>query len=273
MDRKLVLFAYDFPHRKTQDFLLRLSTYGCKPALVVASPHVALGFPPTDLRDKVRHIDLLPVRELCEACDIEYLQMAHDNDQLPTELQRRGIEHGIIAGARILKRPVLDAVPGGILNFHPGLIPYNRGLHTAKWAVKFDIPQGITAHIVDRRVDAGRTLGLYMVDILPDDDLRDINLRLYEAQLCVLLDSLGALLSGEPGESFVGDEYPKHPPADLQIDAEVRALWPSYRERFSSSIEVGLHALGINPAHVERWGPLYRILHLGERPAIEGAPN
>jgi hypothetical protein len=46
-----IVFGYNFPHKKTQDFLQRLVLLGAKPALVLLADPVKLQLPPAAMRD------------------------------------------------------------------------------------------------------------------------------------------------------------------------------------------------------------------------------
>jgi len=55
-----------------------------------------------------------------------------------------------IVGEKILTIPKI-----GILNFHPSLLPYNRGKHYNFWTIVEDTPFGVTIHFVDKSIDSG----------------------------------------------------------------------------------------------------------------------
>ena len=46
--------------------------------------------------------------------------------------EKRKYDLGIILGSRIIKN-IINKFKIGILNMHPGILPYNRGLDTHKW--------------------------------------------------------------------------------------------------------------------------------------------
>lgn len=55
----------------------------------------------------------------------------------------------------ILKQDLIE-VPGlGCLNFHPSLLPYNRGKHYNFWAIVEGSPFGVTLHWVEAGIDCG----------------------------------------------------------------------------------------------------------------------
>ena len=190
---RIAVFAYNFPHKKTQDFLTRLLIEGYEIACVVAADAVVLNIPKPTVRIGMRHLGLVHPKQICDRFGIEYHVVHHNTPECEQLLRDRGIDVGIISGARILKAPVIDAVKTGIINWHPGLLPEVRGLDTLQWALLNDLPLGVTAHLIDSRVDAGRILLKKEIDFYPDDVLQDLNLRLYETQLEMLIPALEML--------------------------------------------------------------------------------
>lgn len=198
---RLVVFAYDFPHKKTQDFLLRLFLEGYKIEFVVASEPVELNLPKSILRVKPRHIDLVHPKTICQRLNVPYYVLPHNSVKVAKLLKANNVEVGIIAGARILKKHIIDSVGKGIINFHPGLIPEVRGLDALKWAIYRDLPIGVTAHFVDQRVDAGRIIIKDEIPIKNDDSLVDISLRLAETETNLLPKALD-LVKARPVTDF-----------------------------------------------------------------------
>ena len=144
----ITLFTYDRPHWKTQQFLYELVSLGMKPCAIVAAPWRDLGLP-LGYRMSVKHYPHHP-RELAKRFRINYEVVPHD--------QVTQGQLGVIGGARILPPPVVKGFNVGILNMHPGLIPENRGLPNVAAAMLNHMPQAVTAHRIDERIDAGRIL-------------------------------------------------------------------------------------------------------------------
>ena len=187
---KLAIFAYNFPHKKTQDFLLRLFLEGFQLEFVVASELVELDLPKSVLRVKPRHIDLVHPGIVCQRLNIPYYVLPHNSTEVVELIKTNNIEVVIIAGSRILKNHVIQSVGKGIINFHPGLIPEGRGLDALKWAIYHDLPIGVTAHFIDERIDAGRIIVKKEIPLRSDDTLVDISLRLEETQTNLLPEVL-----------------------------------------------------------------------------------
>lgn len=68
----------------------------------------------------------------------------------------------------IFPQSVIDAVPCGIINVHPGALPGYRGLFAPFWQVlKGEAELGCTVHAVDRGIDTGPILGMARVPFDP----------------------------------------------------------------------------------------------------------
>jgi len=61
----------------------------------------------------------------------------------------------ISPGAPILKSDVFRIPKAGVLNAHPGLIPEVRGVSPIAWSIVYDIPLGISVHLIDKGIDTG----------------------------------------------------------------------------------------------------------------------
>lgn len=233
-DFKLAVFAYNFPHKKTQDFLIRLFLEGYKIELVIASDPVKLKVPPPSIRTKLRHSALLPPKLVAERIGARYYVLPHNSPQAVEIVRTSGIDLGIIAGARILKKPIIDAFKIGIINFHPGLIPEARGLDAMLWSIYRDIPLGVTAHLIDEHIDAGTILIKQRIPLYPDDTLLDLSERLYETQLNMLKPAIEKALKGEGIQvDPLASSYNRKMPPDLE--QVVLNKLPEYLRRMARS--------------------------------------
>lgn len=63
---------------------------------------------------------------------------------------------GILAWwPKVIEEDLLIAATHGFVNFHPSLLPYNRGKHYNFWAIVERAPFGVTLHFADKEVDSG----------------------------------------------------------------------------------------------------------------------
>ena len=154
----MIIFAYDFPHKKTIDFIIHCVLRGFKISAIVGAPPAKLNIPKSKIRSKIRHENFYHPSELANAFEIPYKVMPHNSLELESYLKNLKPDLGLISGARILKSNIIDTFETGIINFHPGLIPEARGLDALSWSILNNIDLGVTSHLIDHKVDAGRIL-------------------------------------------------------------------------------------------------------------------
>lgn len=221
----MILFTYSFPHKKSQDMIFLLHYFGYKIDAVIAARPQKLNLPEKRFRYKVRHNFLFDLKEICRRQNIDYFEVEHHNAKECEEiLDQYHPSLGIIAGARIIKKNIIQKFSQGIINFHPGLIPETRGLDSALWALYYGLPLGVTAHFIDERVDAGRIIQKREINIAKDDTFYDINEKLYDLQLKMLPDVIELAIS----QDFASFElikqgdlgYRKSFPAELEEELQ-----------------------------------------------------
>lgn len=91
-----------------------------------------------------------------------------------------GVEMVCLAGfLRLVKRPLLDAFPGRILNIHPSLLPAFPGLESWKQALDAGAAEaGCTVHYVDEGMDTGPIILQESVPILEGDTAGSLHARI-----------------------------------------------------------------------------------------------
>lgn len=99
-------------------------------------------------------------------------------------LKEAGVDLVCLAGfMRLVKRPLLDAFPGRILNIHPSLLPAFPGLEAWRQAVEAGVSEsGVTVHEVDAGMDTGPILGQERVAVFSDDTPESLHTRLQAAE-------------------------------------------------------------------------------------------
>ncbi len=222
----LSVFAYNFPHRKTQDFLFRLRADGFEISDVLAADPVKLNIPPSTVRTKLRHRPALHPEKVSEMIGARYHVVPHRGAELIALLDEIRPEIGVIAGARILKPDVIGKFSAGVINFHPGMIPEARGLDAMLWSIRNDIPLGVTSHLIDRRVDAGRILERRRIELFADDSVFDLSERLYEIQLDMLSEAIARAAAGCWKELEHGTHHNSKMEGALEV--ETLAMLPEY---------------------------------------------
>ena len=71
-------------------------------------------------------------------------------------LRNMNLDLGILAWWPYIVKENLIKIPRlGILNFHPSLLPYNRGRNYNFWSIVEDVPFGVSLHWISKAVDCG----------------------------------------------------------------------------------------------------------------------
>lgn len=84
---------------------------------------------------------------------------------------------------RLVKKPLLDAFPGRILNIHPSLLPAFPGLDAWRQALDAGVREtGCTVHLVDHGMDTGPIVMQDRVPVLPGDTPESLHARIQEAE-------------------------------------------------------------------------------------------
>lgn len=95
----------------------------------------------------------------------------------------------LLAGCRIVKPEILQAINCPVLNYHAGINPQYRGLNGGYWALASGDAKnfGATVHLVDAGVDTGAILYQVRGKPAPDDNIMTYGHRLaaMSRQMCV----------------------------------------------------------------------------------------
>ena len=99
---------------------------------------------------------------------------------------------------RIIKKPLLDAFTGRILNIHPSLLPAFPGLEVQKKALDYGVKfSGCTVHFVDDSVDSGPIITQAAVPILDNDTPDTLAARILKEEHRIYTEAINLVLSGK----------------------------------------------------------------------------
>jgi methionyl-tRNA formyltransferase len=106
-------------------------------------------------------------------------------------------QFGVSALFGYLLRPAtLEIFPGGVVNVHPSLLPWNRGAHPNVWSIVEGTPAGVTVHYVDNGVDTGDVIAQREVAVEPVDTGESLYRRLEAACVEVFREAWPAIRAG-----------------------------------------------------------------------------
>lgn len=181
------LFVYDFPHKKSFDFLMTiLSEVECK-VILFATPKKKLNLGIVKLRSEPSFVEQKNINLesiVKKFHNVEYFKVDHSNhSEIESLIKRYDIKLGIIAGARIISASVIDLFKHGIVNFHPGSLPETAGLDSLYYTIKNNVALGVTAHFINSKVDEGERIFFYETPIKLSDTLEVLEKNNYISQL------------------------------------------------------------------------------------------
>jgi len=102
-----------------------------------------------------------------------------------------GIHFPYLVPSEVLRLP-----RHGVLNLHPAYLPYNRGWHTASWAILDGTPIGATLHCMAEGVDTGAIVHQRRLSIEPDDTADSLYRRVKALELEVFREAWPSLETG-----------------------------------------------------------------------------
>ncbi len=114
-------------------------------------------------------------------------------------LKEHQVDLLILAGfMRIIKKPLLDAFAGRILNIHPALLPAFPGLDVQRKALEYGVKfAGCTVHFVDESVDGGPIVAQAVVPVLDHDSPESLAQRILKEEHRIYAEAIQLILSGK----------------------------------------------------------------------------
>jgi methionyl-tRNA formyltransferase len=174
------IFAYNFPHWKTEQGLLNLVINCIDIKTVILQEKKQLSIPTSNYKFTPQNEFIIHPQDLCNQFNLKFKVSDHDEFE-PTS------EHAIILGARILKKSTVEKYKT-ILNLHPGILPGNRGLDNLKWSIINKLPIGVTAHFIDEKIDMGQIIATATIDINKHDTIESCYLKQRQLEQKLLID-------------------------------------------------------------------------------------
>ncbi len=120
------------------------------------------------------------------------------NAALADTLKERAVDLVCLAGfMRIVRKPVLDAFPGRILNIHPSLLPAFPGLEAQRQALEYGVKvAGCTVHYVTAGMDEGPIIRQAAVPVLDGDTFETLRDRILEQEHRIYAEAIQLFAQG-----------------------------------------------------------------------------
>jgi phosphoribosylglycinamide formyltransferase-1 len=281
VEETVCVFAYAFPHKKTQDFLSVLNLHGYKHVVVFAAPKEKLkSIDRNTYFQNVPSVELVQdTKGLCEIYGYDYVECKHaDVDTISRNVKEKEIQKAFISGARIINGDIISLFSWGIVNIHPGKLPETSGLDALFYSIKNSVEPGVTAHFINHKVDDGDQIDFYEYELRGDESLGELNKVTYEMQLNAFHDVLDRIRKDEIIREPVKRPKKNKPmaPNEKLSCIEQFPLWRSYihlqqlKKRLSKICAIGSveqynqldpNRLFLNQSIERWWTPLVIAVH------------
>ena len=178
------VLTYNIPHRKTYDTLCLLKARGYKDVIVFATPlHYKKQFKPLYEHRPQLINQISSIKDFCNNLDYKYELIDNFSD-----IDLKENTKILVCGAGILPDNFIKKYK--VINSHPGYIPEVRGLDSLKWAIILEKKIGVTTHLIGDEVDAGYIIEQKEVPIYENDTFHALSQRVYETEICMLIDAI-----------------------------------------------------------------------------------
>jgi methionyl-tRNA formyltransferase len=109
-----------------------------------------------------------------------------NDDEFAKLIIKMGIDYAFVFTFGIIKEHIFRAPKFGCINFHPALLPLNRGAYPSNWAIRNNQNKtGITFHFISKSIDAGSIIEQYEIPLSGYETAKILNQYLF---------SIGAIL-------------------------------------------------------------------------------
>ena len=112
---RILVFAYDFPHIKTNRGLDNLISNGIKPVAVIAQPYKNLNLPKNRIKFDINYKNPEDTKIICNKNNLTYFKSDHNSNESIEFINKIKPDVGIILGARIISDEIIKQFNRGII--------------------------------------------------------------------------------------------------------------------------------------------------------------
>ena len=203
---KILLFVYNFKHKKSVDFIKKLYENNFKIDVIVAAKLKEIKKPKKIINYKANNDYVDHPSDLAKQHNIPYYVVDHNNADLKKITLRYSIDLGIIAGARLLEGNIIKLFKKGIINFHPALLPECRGLDSLLWSIYYNFSLGVTSHLINEKIDSGLLVLKKEIEVTSSDNLVTLHKKIYNLQLDLIVPSLKRIILNQTFSKLDGNK-------------------------------------------------------------------
>jgi len=119
------------------------------------------------------------------------------SQEFHSELEALNPDIFVVVAYRILPTSLLSLPKFGSVNLHASLLPKYRGAGPIQWALmNGDSTTGVTVFQIEKKVDTGDILKQQEIEILPEDNMLSLGMRLCTVGADLVVDALDEIEHG-----------------------------------------------------------------------------
>jgi phosphoribosylglycinamide formyltransferase-1 len=128
----------------------------------------------------------------------EYASREAYEQEIVTELQRRGVDLIVMAGyMRLVTSVLVEPYYGRMINIHPALLPSFKGAHGIADALAYGAKvTGVTVHYVSLEMDSGPIIAQQAVVVQEDDNEASLAARIHAVEHTLLPEAIHLIREG-----------------------------------------------------------------------------
>jgi len=116
---------------------------------------------------------------------------SHNGNEMFNLIKKDKIDLLVNIGTpRILSKQIIGAPSIGVMNCHPGILPYYRGCTCVEWALYNEDPVGNTCHIMTEQIDEGPIILTEELDIKKLKNYNEIRIGIYLNSIHLIIRAL-----------------------------------------------------------------------------------
>ena len=111
-------------------------------------------------------------------------------------LDRIKPDYIFLFSGNLISSKVIGKASKGVINVHPGLLPWLRGTDVVKHALLRDLPIGVTSHYIDDGIDTGDIITRHLLPINKNESFSLIKVRLNQL-ICATFTELALAINNK----------------------------------------------------------------------------
>lgn len=168
-----------------------------------------------------------------------YKEINHNSEDLNKIIKKHEINFLVNAGTpRIIHKNTIDNLDYGVLNCHPGILPFFRGCSCVEWAILLDKNLGNTVHWMNEGIDSGPVLETKKIKCYESDNYQDIRRRVYFEGIDLISKWIEKIHLSNHFDKYLQGElrgngtYYKPMPNNLLLKVKQKVLEGNYKYQF-----------------------------------------